>query len=219
MTAYYSLVQKKVDVIFVASPSKSQIEYAEKQGVNLKFTPIGKEAFVFFVNKDNAVNGLTINQIQDIYSGKTVNWNETGGNNEKIIPFQRNEGSGSQTAFINFMDGKEIIKPHGDVINYGMGMIISRVADYANYGNSIGFSFRFFTNEMVNNQQIKLLKINGIYPDINSIKNNLYPLTSDIYAVTLAGNNKPDVEALIKWIKSEQGQKLVEQTGYCSIYF
>jgi phosphate transport system substrate-binding protein len=214
MTAYKSLINKTVDIIFVAYPSKEQIEMAEKMGVTLKFTPIGKEAFVFFVNKNNPINDLTVNEIQDIYSGKIKNWNEIGGTTDSIIPFQRNTGSGSQSAFVRFMEGKEIIEAKTDERIYGMFGIITRVANYANYPNSIGFSFRFFTNEMVNNQQIKLLKINGIYPNTESIKNKSYPLTSDFYAVTLQDNKNPNVEKLLEWIKSEQGQKLVEKTGY-----
>jgi phosphate transport system substrate-binding protein len=218
MASCQSLVKKKVDIIFVARPSKQQIELAEKQGAIMKFTPIAKEAFVFFVNKNNSVNSLTVHELQDIYSGKVKGWNEIGGNNDSIIAFQRNEGSGSQTAFINFMNGKDIMKPKTDEKIYGMGMIISRVADYANYGNSIGFSFRFFTNEMVNNHQIKLLKIDGIYPDITSIRNQTYPLVSDFYAVTLSDNTNPNVAKFLEWILSPQGQALVEKTGYCSIY-
>jgi phosphate transport system substrate-binding protein len=218
MTAYQMLIKKKVDIIFVARPSKQQIELAEKQGITMKFTPVAKEAFVFFVNKNNPINSLTVDEIQGIYSGEIKRWNEIGGNNDSIIAFQRNEGSGSQTAFINFMGEKRIIKPKTDEKIFGMGKMISRVADYANYNNSIGFSFRFFTDEMVRNKQIKLLKINGVYPDIESIKNQTYLLTSDLYAVTLSDNTNPNVVKFLEWILSSQGQSLVERTGYCAIY-
>jgi phosphate transport system substrate-binding protein len=40
----------------------------------LTLVPIGKEAFVFFVNSRNPVGGLSTAQIQDIYSGKITNW-------------------------------------------------------------------------------------------------------------------------------------------------
>ena len=218
MTAYTSLINKEVDIIFVAYPSTKQIEMAEENGVTMKFTPIGKEAFVFFVNKNNPIDNLSISEIQDIYSGKIKNWNEIGGTADSIIPFQRNTGSGSQSAFVKFMEGKKIIEPKTDERIYGMFGIISRVANYKNSPSSIGFSFRFFTHEMVNNIDIKLLKINGIYPNTESIKNNSYPLTSDFYAVTLQDNKNPNVEKFLEWMKSEQGQKLVEKTGYCAIY-
>lgn len=45
--AYTNLFEGKVDMIFVATPSKSQLNRAESLGLDLKLTPIGREAFVF----------------------------------------------------------------------------------------------------------------------------------------------------------------------------
>lgn len=57
-------------MIFAAAPSTAQKETAEKKGLELQMTPIGREAFVFFVNQKNPVNNLTVEQIADIYMGK-----------------------------------------------------------------------------------------------------------------------------------------------------
>ena len=217
VNAYEKLIDKSVDIIFVAPPSKEQLEEAEKAGVSFRYTPIGREAFVFFVNSQNPVDNLTIEQLQAIYSGEITNWQEVGGNNDTIRPFQRNENSGSQTAFVHFMHGKPIMKPPTeDVVEFMMG-IVTRTANYANYGNAIGFSFRFYVNEMVKNNDVKILKINGIYPNTESIDKGLYPLASPFFAITLADNNKPNVTKFLDWVVSEQGQSLVEKTGYCPI--
>ena len=45
-----NLVNGKADIIFVAAPSEDQLAIAKRLGNELKLTPIGKEAFVFFVN-------------------------------------------------------------------------------------------------------------------------------------------------------------------------
>ena len=215
--AYEKLINKTADMIFVASPSKRQLEEAEKAGVSFRYTPIGKEAFVFFVNAQNPVNELTIEQLQAIYSGEIKNWKELGGNDEAIRPFQRNENSGSQTAFVHFMQEKTIMEPpKEDVMQFMMG-IVTRTADYKNYGNAIGFSFRFYVKEMVKNKELKILKINGVYPDLETIGNGRYPISSSFFAVTLTDNNKPNVTKLLEWIVSEQGQYLVKETGYCPI--
>jgi len=215
--AYEKLINKTVDIIFVAQPSKKQLEAAEKAGVNFQYVPIGKEAFVFFVNSQNPVDNLTIEQLQAIYSGEITNWQEVGGNDELIRPFQRNENSGSQTAFVHFMQEKTIIEPPVENIHYIMEPIVTQTADYTNYGNAIGFSFRFYVNEMVKNKEVKILKINGIFPDLETIGKGIYPLSSHFFAITLADNNKPNVSKFLEWIISEQGQYLVEKTGYCPI--
>jgi phosphate transport system substrate-binding protein len=118
--AYENLINKTADIIFVAPPSKKQLEEAEKAGVNFRYTPIGKEAFVFFVNSQNPVSDLTIEQLQAIYSSEITNWKELGGNDEAIRPFQRNENSGSQTAFLHFMQDNTIIEPPTENVHYIM---------------------------------------------------------------------------------------------------
>lgn len=221
--AYENLMNGRVDIIFAARPSQMQIQRAAEKGIEFKLTPIGREAFVFFVNAKNPVTGLTTSQIQDIYSGKITNWKDVGGKDEPIRAFQRKENSGSQTMLEKFMEGKPLMEPPMVDRFSGMGEIIVQTADYKNYKNSIGFSFLFFSTEMVKNNQIRLLRVDGIYPDRNTIKNKEYPLVTDFYAVT-ANSGKPNVERgnpnverLIEWILSPQGQKIVEETGYTSI--
>jgi phosphate transport system substrate-binding protein len=64
--AYQRLINGEIDIFFGAQPSRQQTEAATEKGVELLLTPIAKEAFVFFVHKDNPVNNLTLEQIQDI---------------------------------------------------------------------------------------------------------------------------------------------------------
>jgi phosphate transport system substrate-binding protein len=61
-----------------------------------------------------------------------------------------------------------------------------------------------------------LLKVDGIYPDRDTIKNKQYPLVTEFYAVT-AGSKNRNVDSLIQWILSPQGQKIIEKTGYTPI--
>lgn len=211
--AYDRLFDGTVDMIFVAGPSEAQKKTAEQKGLDLKMTPIGREAFVFFVHQKNSIDGLTVEQIQDIYSGKATNWKELGGENDTIRAFQRTEGSGSQTALQSLMQGMSLMKPPTEDIVSGMGGIINEVSQYRNYKNAIGFTFRFYSTEMVGSDQIKLLEINGVAPTKENIRNDTYPIASEFYVVT-AGTENPNVTAFTEWILSEQGQELVEKVGY-----
>ncbi|MBQ6037027.1 MAG: substrate-binding domain-containing protein, partial [Lachnospiraceae bacterium] len=85
----------KADLFFGARPSKSQLEEAKEERIDLKITQIGREGFVFFTEKDNPVENLTSSQIRDIYAGKITNWKEVGGKDQAIIAFQRPANSGS----------------------------------------------------------------------------------------------------------------------------
>ena len=64
---YAELGLKNTDIFFGAYPSEEQIEEAKSHGTEFVYTPIGYDAFVFFVHKDNPIDDLTTEQVQGIY--------------------------------------------------------------------------------------------------------------------------------------------------------
>ncbi|MBU9722880.1 MULTISPECIES: PstS family phosphate ABC transporter substrate-binding protein [Bacillaceae] len=214
--AYENLVKGEVDIIFAAGPSAGQQRQADLHGVELEMIPIGREAFVFFVNARNPVEGLTIEEIQNIYAGDITSWSEVGGDNDAIRAFQRPEGSGSQTALENLMGDIPLMTPPTEDIVGGMGGIISETSNYKNYRNALGYSFRYYSTEMVQDGGIKHLAVNGVYPSKETIRSGEYPIASEFYAIT-AGSDNPHIDEFIEWILSEEGQELIEKTGYVPI--
>ena len=92
-----NVIDNETDITLSARKmSADEKAYAKSKGVTLIETPIGLDAFVFLKNKENPITSLTIEQIQGIYTGQITNWREVGGNNAEIIPYVRNENSGSQ---------------------------------------------------------------------------------------------------------------------------
>ena len=222
--AYERLITGETDLIFVAGPSQAQLDMAAQAGVELHLTPVGKEAFVFFVNSRNPVTGLTVEQVQGIYSGQITNWKAVGGKNQSIRPFQRAENSGSQTALQSLMGDLPLLEPEEEDIIADMGGIIRQVASYRNYKNALGYSFRYYATEMVQNGDIRLLSLNGVEPTKETIRDGSYPLASEFYAVTASpvGTAPPyetnkTLGAFLDWILSEQGQEIIEKTGYVAL--
>ncbi|MFJ7935117.1 PstS family phosphate ABC transporter substrate-binding protein [Sporosarcina sp. NPDC096371] len=214
--AYANLINGRADIIFAVAPSEHQRAMAKRLGNELKLTPIGKEAFVFFVNEKNPVQSLTVDEIKGIYAGNITNWQAVEGKNKDIRAFQRPEDSGSQTALQHFMGDVPIMDPPVEDVASLMGTIIDQVSDYKNYSNAIGYTFRYYSTEMTKNNRIRLLAVDGVEPTKETIRSGEYPITNELYAVT-AGSDNPHVEAFIDWILSDQGQEIVEKTGYVSI--
>lgn len=212
--AYRALVDGEADIIFCAAPSEEQLAYAAEKGEEMILTPIGRECFVFFVNSKNPIENLTVSQIRDIYSGKTTQWKDLGVNMGSIRAFQRDEGSGSQSALIRFMGDTPLMTAPTENVLGDMGGIIEKTADYRNFKNAIGYSFRFYSTEMVKNDQIRLLSLEGVAPTRENIINGTYPVSDSFYAVTLASNDNPNVDLFIQWILSDEGQQLIDKTGY-----
>ncbi len=213
---YARLIGGQADIFFGAQPSKDQLAQAQAAGVELTLIPIAQEAFVFFVSQENPVEGLTSDQIRDIYGRKITNWKKVGGAEEKILPFQRPENSGSQTIMKQFMGSAHLARPLKEEGVSFMDGVISRVADYRNYGGAIGYSFRYFATEMVPNDAIRLLAIDGVAPTVENIKNGSYPLTIEVYAV-VTKEPEGNVKLLLDWIQSPQGQDFIEGCGYVGI--
>ena len=217
LKAYDGIIGEGRDVIFVAGASESQLKKAADAGVQLAFTPIGKEAFVFIVGASNPVEGLSLQQIRNIYSGKTAKWRtlgwKEGGN---IIAFQRPEGSGSQTGLQQVMGDMPIQAPQPlpDKSLIGSNSLMQQVSvEWKGVQPALGYSYRFFANTMYPNPNAKLLKIDGVEPSVENIKNGSYPFTVNFYAVT-NGQPQGNTKKLIDWILSPQGQKLIEKCGY-----
>lgn len=198
---YKAIVDGETDILFCASPSEEQIAYAEKKGVELVYEPVGLEAFVFFVNQNNPVDSLTTQQVRDIYAGDITNWSQVGGANRAINPVTRLEGSGSQSAMDAFMGDREI----------------SPKSPLAIGGASIGFSFRYYMDGIVENDNVKMLSLNGVYPNEENIRNGSYPIIARFYAIYRADNKNENISALIDWILSPEGQELIEKSGYVRI--
>ncbi|MFV0482420.1 MAG: substrate-binding domain-containing protein [Campylobacteraceae bacterium] len=215
--AYKRLIDGEVELIFALEPSSKQKEYAKEKGVEFIFTPLGKDAFVFFTNKENEIKNLTIKNIQDIYSGKIKNWSEVGGDNKNILAFQRPENSGSQTTMLALvMKDIEMKKPLREEFHAGMGGIVNQVADYRNAKNAIGYSFKFYVTSMLNAGNINLLSIDNIEPTVENIQNETYPFTTTFYIVSTNKTSK-NGNKLIDWFKSEQGQQLIKDVGYVPV--
>lgn len=211
--AYANLIHGRVDAIFAAGPSAGQLKTAEEKGVEFQMTPIGREAFVFFTHAKNPVKDVTLEEIQGIYSGEITNWSELGGKNDEIRAFQRPEDSGSQTTLLKIMGDVPLMEAPAEDIQTGMGGIIHEVSEYKNHKNAIGYTFRFYGQEMVGNDQIEYLAINGVKPTKETIADGSYPFGAEFYIITTQ-NSRPETQKLVEWFTSEQGQRLVEHAGY-----
>lgn len=212
--AYERLLSGEVDIFFGAQPSAEQRKMAEDAGKQLVLTPIGLEAFVFFVSEENPVQGLTSDEIRTIYIGRIVNWQAVGGPDERILAFQRPENSGSQTIMEQFMGGSPLQKPLEEEYSSMMGGVTRQVADYRNYPGALGYSFRFFLTGMAEQTGVRMLAVDGASPTSQNIAAYTYPLTVMLYAVTLEDNQNENVAPFLQWMQSPEGQELVERIGY-----
>lgn len=223
--AYIRLIDKEADLIVVTEPSEDELKYAKDNDVELEVIPVVREGFVFYVNSENTVDNLSLEEIQKIYTGEITNWSEVGGDDEKIRPFQRPENSGSQTGMLSLvMKDLKLMEPIKENLADSMYDIINLVSSYDNGKNSIGYSYYYYAATMFDSidkniaDGIKLLKVNDVLPSNETIKNMTYPLQTAYYIVIRKDEpENSDTRKLVEAMLSREGQTVAEEVGYVGV--
>ncbi len=215
--AVQRLADREADMVFGARTSEDQKLYASEKGVTLAETPIGREAFVFFVEESNPVNDLSSDQIRAIYHGDITNWKEVGGKDQEIIAFQRPENSGSQTMMKYFMKDVSLKEPLTYEYVSSMEGVLEKTAEYHNEAGAMGYTFRYFLTGLHQEKNVKILSVDGVFPSAETIRNGSYPLTTNLYCITRSAEDNPYVQKMLEFLLSEDGQYIIEQTGYAAL--
>ena len=85
------------------------------------------------------------------------------------------------------------------------------------FGASIGFSFRYYVADIVNNAGVKMISVDGVEPTPENIRNGTYPIIGEFYAVRRKDNPNPNTDRVIEWLLSDEGQAVMNETGYVGI--
>ena len=214
--AYYNLIDKTCDLIFVSEPSDNILQRAKDAGVTFEMVGIGRDGFVFVINQANPVNSLTIEQIQKIYTGEITNWKEVGGEDIPIIAYQREQNSGSQNLMEKMvMKGLTMADAPEQYQISSMDGLIDSVASFENSRSALGYSIYLYAKDQYVKDSIKFLAIEGVYPTDETIADGSYPLSKIVYAVFRSDEPADsNVRKLVEWLRTPEGQLAVEAGGY-----
>lgn len=222
-TAYVNLIKRQSDLALLArKPADDELAAAKAAGVELLTTPIAWDALVFIVNQKNPVRDLTRDQVRGIYSEKIASWQELGGPDLKLVPFRRERNSGSQELLEELLlDGRPLPDVPANqtwqrtLMASGMGGPFSRLT---NEQNGIAFSVYYYEHFMAASPYTRVLSIDGVEPSAATIASGKYRLRAPVYAVYRKGDpadGKP--MQLLNWLLSDEGQRVVRESGYVSV--
>ena len=217
--SYRQLMNGMADLLISGAPPEAIYREKEERGFQWELSLFAVDGLVFLVNADNPVDSLTVEQLRGIYSGKITNWREVGGNDVEIVPFQRNEEAGSQTAMKKLVMGDvPLMEAPKEYVSGAMGDLVEVVASYSDSAAAIGYTVYYYAHDMKMAEGLKLLAVEGVEPSAETIRSREYPFINDSYVVIAAGlpDDSP-AKVLYDWILSEEGQRLVAHEGYVSI--
>ena len=136
----------------------------------------------------------------------------------RIASYQREPNSGSQTAMEEWvMKGITMTKPLTVEVASSMGMLIDAVAGYENSVMSLGYTCKYYVNRLYKSPDIKILKVNGIMPSDNNVRNKSYAFVAPYNAVIRSTDVEEVGGRFLNWMLSDEGQACIKQAGYVSI--
>ena len=135
------------------------------------------QGFGVVVNKETEVKSLTKKQIQNIFSGKIKNWKEVGGKDMEILVIHRPASSGTRATFIEkVLDGnKKLENDSIGALQDSNGAVINAMKQ--NKGSISYIALSYMNNKEAKNT-LDLVKINGVTPNLENIKNGKYDFWS-----------------------------------------
>jgi phosphate transport system substrate-binding protein len=159
------------------------------------------------VNAQNPVQSLSIPQLQALYTGKTTDWSAMGVERGTVMPLIREKGSSARTTFENVVFGG---KPTfgGSVLEISGGdQMRQAIASYRMAIGIIGVS-----KDDPEAQGVRLVSLDGVAPTRAALLDGSYKLRRPLYLlVTHAGARQPAVAAFLEFVKSPDGQKVLQR--------
>ena len=217
--SYRALMEGTCDLLLAAEPAPAVYEEKQAQGFDWRMEELAMDALIFVVNEDNPVDSLTAEQLRQIYTGQITNWSQVGGEDREIIPFQRNAEAGSQTLMEKLvMQGAEMMSAPTEQVILSMGELVDAVREYDGSPGAIGYTVYYYANDMNMADGLKILKVDGVAPEAESIRSRAYPFLNPYYVVMAA--HQPDdspAAVLFAWLLGQEGQALVESQGYVAV--
>lgn len=216
--SFRNLMNDQCDLLLVGQPNASVFDEMDAAGFSYELETIATDALIFVVNEDNPIDSLTTEQLRGIYTGQITNWAELGGEDKEIVPFQRNEGAGSQALMLKLVMGDTpMMEAPAEYVAGDMGELMEVVRGYDNTASAIGYSVYYYANDMKMAEGLKIIAVDGVEPSAETIRAETYPHRNAYYCV-IAADEPEDSPAriLYNWMVSEEGQRLVEAEGYVS---
>jgi phosphate transport system substrate-binding protein len=200
-----SLINKTCDIADMSRPMKqNELEAAKSQGVNPVQNIVALDGLAIIVHPSNRVKGLSRAQIRDIYTGKVTNWSQVGGPKAPIVVIQRESNSGTQDSFRELVMGEEKVFEKAET-QASNGAVKSRVASTPNAIGFIGLAFV--------NRSVKAVAVDGIRPEVSTVKNGTYPVHRKLFMYT-NGQPKGDIKKFIDLSKTAAGKRMITEIGF-----
>jgi len=219
-TGIAALINGTVDIANASRPMKDdEIATARANGIEPIAHTVAIDALAVIVNPANPVDRLTIDQLSEMYIGRTTRWSEVGGDDRPIVLLSRETNSGTHVYFLEEVvrrgdgDSEDIFAPRTLLMPSSQGI----TSEVRRNPNAIGYDgLGYVTPEE------KTVALSGdagrtyALPSAETADDGTYPLSRPLYMYT-AGEPTGEIAAYLAWIMGPEGQALVRKLGFVPI--
>ena len=211
-TGFAALQNNATDLCDASRPIKAK----EKENCIMAFKKAPKEykvaldGLAVYVNEQNPVKELSLAQVKDIYTGKITNWKEVGGPDLPIVVYSRENNSGTYEFF------KEHVLKGADFAASAQTMpgTAALLQAVGKDPNGIGYGGIAYGGGAKHLSVKKDDQSPAIEPTQETVMNGSYPIWRYLYIYLNPALDKGEIADYLKWIRSEDGQKVVADVGY-----
>jgi phosphate transport system substrate-binding protein len=208
---------------------------AQQQGQSIDAIPVALNGFTIVVHPNNGIAGLTMEQLRAIYAGRITNWKELGGMDLPIQVIDREriedglpnlilgqEAPSPGTTYVKTpTEGIQSVSRNPGGIYYASSALILNQCNIRRVplGAKVG---EYFDPELPSETGDRICegKQPKMRPNFEALRQSgQYPLKGYLYVVVLKNNRTQQQvgESYANLLLSEQGQALIEKTGYVRI--
>lgn len=210
-TGISALIGGTTDVCQASRPMKDseKEELKAKRSLDTIETPVALDALAIYVNKDNPITALNLEQAGKIFKGEITDWKDVGGKPGKIVLYGRENSSGTYVYFKEHVLENKDFPPAYQALP-GTGAVVDAVAKDKSaiaYGG-IGYAKDIKTLSIAKNAASP-----PVEPSMANVLNNSYPISRQLYWYT-AGAPQGATKALLDWVLSPDDQKIVSEQGF-----
>ncbi len=176
----------------------------EEKDAGLIETPLAYDGIAIIVNPENKVSDLSVDEVAKIYRGEISNWSELGGSDDEIVLIGREAGSGTRDGFETITGTKDKCKYRQELTS--TGDVITSVSQ-----NSLAIGYASIASIKDN---VKVLKIDGILPSNETVKDASYVIQRPFLLITKQGSALgASAKSFFDMITSEEAHDIIQKAG------
>ena len=171
---------------------------------------VAMDGLSVYVHTENKVNELSLPQLELIFTGKIRNWKELGGADAPIVLYSRENSSGTYEFFKeHVLTGKDFASNAQTMP--GTAAVLQAVAKEK---NGIGYGGAAYGEGAKHVAVKKDDTSEALQPTEELVVKGAYPISRYLFIYLNPALDKGDVATYLKWMRSEDGQKVVKDVGY-----